>query len=129
MHRYERASVLDFDSFGTIPMIKCGNCGNLNSPGKPFLPVLRFQVRRCYPPPPQRQESPSPAPFDYSAPFGYARVKTDEFTTSTEARSIIDGTAPIGQMGNTTPISGYQPQSLMHQGGQQFSQPYRCPHW
>lgn len=107
-------------------MIKCGNCGNLNSPESHFCRFCgsKFGVA---PPPPQRQQTPPPAPFDYSAPRPYA-WKTDEFTTSTEARKTIDGTAPIGQIGNTTPIAGYQPQTLMHQGGQQFSQPYRCPH-
>ncbi|HQX56954.1 MAG TPA: LITAF-like zinc ribbon domain-containing protein [Pyrinomonadaceae bacterium] len=106
-------------------MIKCGNCGNLNSPESYFCRFCgsKFGVQ---PPIPQQKATQS-EPFDYAAPRPYA-WKTDEFSTSNEARKTIDSTAPIAPLGATAPMGGYRPQTLMHQGGQQFGQPYRCPH-
>jgi RNA polymerase subunit RPABC4/transcription elongation factor Spt4 len=100
-------------------MIKCQNCGNVNTDENKFC---RFCGTRFL----LQQESPQ-TPYDLAAPRPYA-WKTDEFSTQSEARRTIDSTIPLGKQGGTAPIGQYQPQHLAYQQPQHLSQPYACPH-
>lgn len=106
-------------------MIKCQNCGNLNSPESHFCRFCgtKFLAQQ----PVQTPVQPPPAPYDFAPPRPYS-WKTDEFTTQNEARRTIDSTAPVNRLGTTAPIGQYQHQHLVSQGQHQMSQPYRCPH-
>ena len=104
-------------------MTTCQNCGNQNYPEANFC---RFCGTKFLIPQPQTQSQNDP--YDYSAPRPYV-WKTDEFTTSNEARKTMDAprTAPISPHfphGRTQQVN--QPLSLYQQ--HHLSQPYRCPH-
>lgn len=106
-------------------MIKCQNCGNINTQESNFCRFCGTKFLAGQPAPgPLRQESP---PFDYSPPRPYA-WKTDEFSAQTEARKTVDGTRRIDVPGSTVPFSGGQAQQLAYQQPQHLNQPYRCPH-
>ncbi len=109
-------------------MIKCQNCGNINTAESHFCRFCgtRFLVNQR-PVLPSRTEQSPPTPFDYSSPGPYS-WKTDEFSTQNEARKTIDSTAKIGPTGQTSPFAPNQAQPLAFRSGQQMSQPYRCPH-
>ena len=102
-------------------MIKCQNCGNINTAESNFCRFCgtKFLVPQMAPV--------RPTPYDFTAPKPYA-WKTDEFTTQNEARKTIGGTARVQIPGQTSPFANNQQQHLAYAQPQQFSQPYRCPH-
>ncbi len=109
-------------------MIKCQNCGNVNTGESNFCRFcgtkFLYNQPEAYPASSQTEPSPS---FDYPAPRPYA-WKTDEFSTQTEARKTIDGTVRIAPRGQTAPFAGNQPQHLAFRQPHELKQPYRCPH-
>ncbi|MEP6947539.1 MAG: LITAF-like zinc ribbon domain-containing protein [Acidobacteriota bacterium] len=106
-------------------MIKCQNCGNINTTESNFCRFCgtRFLLE---PPAPQRSRT-EPQPFDHAPPRPYS-WQTDEFSTQNDARKTIDGTVKLAPSGRTSPFAPNQPQPLAFRPGQQVNQPYRCPH-
>lgn len=106
-------------------MVKCQNCGNINTAESNFCRFCGTKFLVGQPPPARVQRSPEP--FELAQPRPYA-WKTDEFSTQTEARKTVDGTGLIGAAGQTSGFSGNAAQPLAYRAAAQMSQPYRCPH-
>lgn len=109
-------------------MNKCQNCGNINTAESNFC---RFCGTKFLAGQPQQQQyrpqaQASPPPFEFEPPRPYA-WKTDEFSTQSDARKTVGGTAQIGSAGQTSAFPNGHAQPLAYRPGQQMSQPYRCP--
>lgn len=101
-------------------MVKCQNCGNINSAESNFCRFCGTKFVVSQPVPQQG--------YDYSPPRPYV-WKTDEFQTQNEPRKTSG--ALRGQPA-TSPFSdhnqNYQPQQLAYSQPSPFEQPYLCPH-
>jgi DNA-directed RNA polymerase subunit RPC12/RpoP len=110
---------------GGSAMIKCQNCGNINTAASNFC---RFCGTKFLLEQPALQAERAPEKFEFDQPRPYA-WKTDEFSTQSEARKTFGGTAAIGSAGQTTGFGGgQQAQPVAYRPAEHMSQPYRCPH-
>jgi|SRR6185369_8823026 len=103
-------------------MVKCQNCGNINSIETNFCRFCGTKLTVAQPMPQQQQG------YDYTAPRPYV-WKTDEFQTQNEPRK----TSPTSQTAQApTPFAGnaqnYQAAPIAYQGINSLDQPYLCPH-
>ncbi len=105
-------------------MIKCQNCGNLNSAESHFCRFCGTKFVIGQPAPLQAPVQPPPS-YDFAPPRPYA-WKTDEFATQNETRRTASGTAPIESLGRTSGF-GAQPAPLAYSGQQNLNYPYHCP--
>jgi RNA polymerase subunit RPABC4/transcription elongation factor Spt4 len=104
-------------------MIKCQNCGNINTAESKFCRFCGTKFLSAQPAPAPSQ----PPSYDFEAPRPYV-WKTDEFSTQNEARRTVGGTSRVGPLGQTSPFGSDRPQPLAYRQPDQLSQPYRCPH-
>ena len=103
-------------------MVKCQNCGNVNTTESNFCRFCGTKFTVGMPPPQQQQQG-----YDYSPPRPYV-WKTDEYQTQNEPRktaSIQQTSPPPAQFSG---VPNYQPAPLAYHQGNGLEQAYLCPH-
>lgn len=105
-------------------MVKCQNCGNINSTETNFCRFCGTKLTVAQPMPQQQP----PQGYDYSPPRPYV-WKTDEFQTQNEPRKTAPNlqTAPP-PVQFSSDNQQYQPAPLAYNQANNLEQPYLCPH-